>query len=134
MITQELAEQEFNRFVEAMDLDLDPSDMDAEDLAGFLKTKKRLIKAVMAGSLVFNDDGEAVYTPVNPKSKYQDPITFHERTGTSIMAMDGKKKGHDVAKMYAVMADLTRLPAVTFSGLVGVDIKVCESILLLLMD
>ncbi|MCH9712765.1 MAG: hypothetical protein K0U20_09095 [Proteobacteria bacterium] len=128
------AEVEFERFVEAMDLDVDTADMDTEDLTAFKKTKNRLIRAIQKGSLVFNEDGEAVYTPVNAKSKHTEAITFHERTGASLMAMDSKKKGHDVAKTYAVLGNMTGLHQSTFAGLVGIDVKICEAIFALLMD
>lgn len=133
-IDLETAQLEFERFIEAMDIDADTSMMDAEDLAAFNKQKGRLIRAISSGALVINDDGEAVYTPSNSKSRYKDPITFHERTGASLMAMDGKKKGHDVRRTYAVMADMCKVHENVFAGLVGVDIKVCEAIFALLMD
>lgn len=133
-VDADTAEKEFNDWAEAMDLDLDTSDMDAEDLTGFTKQKKRIVKAVMRGALVFNDNGEAVYTPQRPGSQYKEPITFRERTGASIMAMDGKKKGHDAAKMYAVLADMCKVPPKTFAGMVGEDVKVCEALFALLMD
>ena len=134
VVDKETAKVEFDRFVELMDLDLDTSDMDADDLTGFNKQKRRIITAIERGSLVINEDGEAVFTPANVKSKYNEPLTFHERTGASLMAMDGKKKGHDVAKTYAVLADMCRVNQKVFAGLVGNDVKVCEALFSLLMD
>lgn len=133
-ISKDMAELEFDRFVEQMDLELDPALMDAEDMNAFNRQKARLIRAIERGALVINDDGEAVYTPQNAKSKYKDAITFHERTGASLMAMDGAKKNHDIKKTYAVMADMCRVHPSTFAGLVGTDVKVCEAIFALLMD
>jgi len=133
-VSREVAEQEFDRFVEEMDLDLDTSSMDTEDRTQFDKQKRRILKAIMRGDLVINAEGEAVYTPANPRSKYLDPITFHERTGASMMAMDGKKKNHDVAKTYAVLADMCRVHPNVFAGLAGTDVKVCEALFALLMD
>lgn len=133
-VALEVAEAEFERFAEAMDLDLDPSKMDEEDLTAFNKQKGRILRAVQRGALVFNEDGEAVYTPYHPKSGHKEPITFHERTGASLMAMDGKKKGHDVAKTYAVLADMCKVHQNVFAGLVGPDVKTCEAIFALLMD
>lgn len=133
-IALEVAEAEFVRFAESMDLDLDVSKMDAEDLATFTKTKDRLLRAMQRGALIINDNGEAVYTPQRPGSKHKDAITFHERTGASLMAMDGKKKGHDVAKTYAILADMCQVHPSTFAGLAGQDIKVCEGLFALLMD
>ena len=132
-VALEQAEQEFDQWAEAMDLDLDTADMDAEDLTGFNKQKRRILQAVERGALIFNEKHEAVYTP-GPKSKQSDPITFHERTGASIMAMDGKKKGYDAAKMYAMMGEMCKVHPKVFAGLVGLDIKVCESLFQLLMD
>lgn len=134
VVAREVAEEEFERFGQEMDLDLDTSGMDAEDLTAFNKQRNRLVRAIERGSLVINENGEAVYTPQNPGSKHQDAITFHERTGASLMAMDGKKKGHDVAKTYAVMADMCKVHPSTFAGLKGNDVKVCEALFALLMD
>ena len=133
-VDAETANVEFERFADCMDIDVDTSDMDDEDLNAFNKVKKRLLKAIQKGSLIFNDDGEAVYTPAHSKSKYKEAITFHERTGASLMAMDGKKKGHDVKKMYAVLADMCGLHQGAFAGLVGEDVKICEALFALLMD
>lgn len=134
VVDAETALADFDRFVDAMDLDVDTADMDAEDLTAFNKQKNRITRAIQNGSLVINDGGEAVYTPCRPGSKWQEKITFHERTGASLMAMDGKKKNHDVAKTYAVMADMCRVHQSVFAGLVGTDVKVCEALFALLMD
>jgi len=134
VIDKETALKEFDRFIEDMDLDLDTADMDQEDLNAFNRQKKRIIRAIEKGSLVINENGEAVYTPANPKSKHTEAITFHERTGASLMAMDTKKKNHDVAKTYAVLADMCKVHQNVFAGLVGTDVKVCEALFALLMD
>ena len=133
-VVKEVAEQEFERFSDEMDLDLDTSQMDAEDVASFSKQKSRVIRAIMRGNLVINDAGEAVLTPANKRSKHTEALTFHERTGASLMAMDGKKKNHDVAKTYAVMADMCHVHPNVFAGLVGSDVKTCEALFALLMD
>jgi len=133
-VEREVAESEFDRFVEAMDLDLDEAAMDAEDLTAFNKQKSRLVLAVERGHLVFNETGEAIYTPFNPRSKHKEAITFHERSGASLMAMDGKKKNHEVAKTYAVLADMCKVHQSVFANLIGTDVKVCEALFALLMD
>lgn len=133
-VAQEQAEQEFDQWAEDMDLDLDVSEMDAEDLTAFSKQKRKIVKAITLGSLTFSESGEAVYTPSNKKSKCQEPITFFERTGASMMAMDGKKKGHDIGKTFAVMGEMCKVHPSTFAGLVGIDGKICEALFSLLMD
>lgn len=128
------AKVEFDRFAEDMDLDLDESMMDAEDLTAFNKQKNKILQAIQRGHLIINENGEAEYTPYRKGSKHEKAIIFHERTGASLMAMDGKKKGHEVSKTYAVMADMCRVHQNVFAGLSGPDIKVCEAIFALLMD
>lgn len=134
VVVVEVAEKDFDRFVDEMDLDLDTAEMDAEDLTAFNKQKNRILRAIVRGNLVINENGEAVFTPINKRSKHTDAITFHERTGASLMAMDGKKKNHDVAKTYAVMADMCKVHQSVFAGLVGSDVKTCEALFALLMD
>ena len=133
-IAADVAQAEFERFTDAMDIDVDTAELDAEDLTAFTKQKNRIIRAIQNGSLIINDNGEAVYTPCRPASKHTDAITFHERTGASLMAMDGKKKNHDVAKTYAVLADMCRVHPKIFAGLSGTDVKICEALFALLMD
>lgn len=133
-IALEVAEQEFERFAESMDINVDTSKLDAEDLTAFTKVKDRMLQAMQRGALTINDNGEAVYTPQRPSSKSKDAITFHERTGASLMAMDGKKKNYDVAKTYAILAEMCRVHPAVFAGLAGQDIKVCEGLFALLMD
>ena len=128
------AEQEFDRFIDCMDLDVEEAHMDAEDLTNFNKQKRRILKAITEGHLTVNENGEAVYTPQNPKSLNKDPITFHERSGASLMAMDGKKKNHDVAKTYAVMADMCKVHPKVFAGMRGIDDKIFGALFALLMD
>ena len=134
VIALEMAEMEFGKFVDAMGLDVDPTCMDEEDKSAFERQKRRIVRAIERGALVINEKGEAVYTPYHADSKHKDPLTFHERTGASLMAMDGKKRGHDVAKTYAVLADMCKVHQSVFAGLVGPDVKTCEALFALLMD
>ena len=133
-VARDVAESEFERFAEAMTIDVNTAALDAEDLAAFNKQKSRVVTAIERGHLVINENGEAVFTPSNERTKNRDPLTFHERSGASLMALDGKKKGHDVAKTYSVMADMCRCHPNTFAGMVGADIKTCEALFALLMD
>jgi hypothetical protein len=133
-ICTEVAEAEFDRWGEAMDLDFDESFMDEDEKKAFQRQKRRVVREIQLGSLVVNDKGEAVFTPRNPASGYRDPITFHERTGATLMSVDRHKKGQDAARSYAMMADMCRLSQKVFAGLVGNDVKVCEALYALLMD
>ncbi len=133
-IAKEVAEAEFEKWAEDMDLDHDTDGMDAEDLTAFNKQKNRIVRSIMQGALVFNDDGEAVFTPQHKNAKSTDPITFYESDGASLKAMDGKKKNQDMSKTFAVMAAMCKVPPVTLVNLIGPDRKVAMALYALLMD
>lgn len=126
-IVKEVAEQEFDRFAEMMDLDFDESSMDEEDLKSFQQQKRRLVLAIQSGSLVIDEKGQPVFTP--QRSDNLDPITFYEPTGASLTATDKRKKGEEMAKMFALMASATRTAPVTFSKMKMADFKVCQAII-----
>ena len=132
-VAQDVAEAEFDKFADAMDLDVSPDGMNEESLESFQGLKRQVIRAIMKGSLIFNDDGEAIYTPRHRNSKFQEPITFHERSGAHLTEMDKAKKRGAVAQTYAVMGAMTGQSASVFAGLVGPDIKTCEALYALLM-
>jgi hypothetical protein len=129
-VAAEVAELEFQKFVDGMDLDTDPTGLDADDVKSFESAKRKLIGAICKGHLSVDEKGQPVYvTQGDPNGKGAGvTITFHEQTGASLMAMDQKKKGQEVAKMYAVMADMTQTTAQTFAEMAGRDLKVCQAI------
>jgi hypothetical protein len=126
-ISVEMAEQEFERFGEAMDLDFDTSFMDEEDRKGFEGSKRRIVKAIMSGAMIINDEGCPVYTPQRAQGDVN-PITFYEPTGATYMAMDRKKKTEDMGKMMALMADYTQTSSGLFAKMKNADFKVCLAV------
>jgi hypothetical protein len=126
-VAVEQAEADFERFAEEMDLDTDPKGWDAEDTKSFEAAKKKIVGAIVRGHLVVDDKGQPVYT-LQEGAKAGSAVTFREQTGASLMAMDQRKKGHDVAKMFAVMADMTQENVQTFAEMKGRDLKVCQAI------
>jgi len=131
-ITREVAELDFTRFVEAMDIDVDTDNMTEDDKKSFNSTKDRIVKAIEKGSLVINDNGEPVYTPQRG-GEDSNPITFYEPTGASLMAMDKKGKDEDIRKLYSVMADMTKTSSGIFSKMKMSDLKVCQAITMLFL-
>lgn len=132
VVAREVAEQEFERFAEAMDLDLDISRMDADDIKNLDGAKHTLVRAIERGDLVIDEKGQPVFTPTT-KLDGISTLTFYEPTGASFMSMDGKKKGQDFAKMFTLMAEMTRQPEKTFSKLPQRDLKVCRTIVTLFL-
>jgi len=130
-VARDAAQADFDRFIEKMDLDVEPEGMDDEDLQAFKSAERVMSRAIRKGRLVVNAEGEPIYTPVMGASK--DPIIFHEPKGSTYSAMDQKKKGHDISKMFASMAEMTQTSAVTFENMHGRDLKVCQAIVTLFL-
>jgi hypothetical protein len=129
-VAREVAELDFARFLDMMDLDADMTRMDPEDTKSFEEAKHRLVRAIERGHLAIDEKGQPVYTP---QGGTQQPITFFEPTGASFIAMDSKKKDQNVAKLCAVMADMTRQNAALFAKLPARDFKVCQTIVTLFL-
>lgn len=133
VVAEEQAQEELDFFLFEMDIDSDTENMDDEDdVKGFKKAIGRLKRAIMHGYATINDSGEFVYT--TQKSAQQLIITFHERSGRDVLAMDGNKKNQDVKKMHAVMAKMCKIEQKDFALMKGSDIKTCEAAFVLLMD
>lgn len=133
-VDQETAEAEFERFVELNEIDADESAMDAEDLPFYRKQRRRMVGAIMDGSLTIDEDGCPEYTPQHRDTRNKNPVKFRPRSGASLMASDLKKQSHQVAKTYAIMGDMTQQDPKRFAGMAGRDIKICETIFGFLMD
>ena len=129
-VALEVAEAEFDRFLERMDLDGEEDQIDPEDRKAFLKTKRRFIKAVQAGHLVVDEKGQPVFTPQEGGGG---PITFFEPTGGSIMAMDSQHEKKRVHQMHAIIAHMTQQNMKRFAAMPRRDYEIVQSIALLFL-
>lgn len=119
-VATEVAESEFDRFIEAMDIDVDPAGMDDEDKKSYESARRLIVGAIRAGRVTVDAQGQPIFAPNEGQ-----PITFFEATGASLMAMDQKKKNHDVTKMFAAMADITKQPITRYAKMAKRDLKIC---------
>lgn len=126
-IAKDVAEAEFDRFCELMDLDVNTEGMSVDDKRDFTVQRDRLVAAIVKGAMVIDEEGQPVYTPQRAGADVND-ITFYEPTGASYMAMDNKKVGADMGKLYAAMADITRTSSGLFAKMKNSDLKVCMAV------
>ncbi len=131
-IAKEVAEAEFDRFADLMDLDVNTEGMSADEKRDFTVQRDRLVRVIQSGALVINGNGEPVYTPQRAEGDVN-PITFNEPTGASYLAMDRKKVGEDMGKLFSTMADVTGQSAGLFSKMKNSDLKVCIAIITLFL-
>jgi len=124
VVSREVAEQEFDRFCEAMALEFDPKKMDDEDRQGLATHRDRFVTACMRGRLSVNDAGEAVLTCSADGSD----VTFSEPSGEAMLELDRAKKGHAIQGLFLYMAKVTGRPPKFFSDMKKRDLDVCMSI------
>lgn len=124
VVAPEVAEDEFVRFCETMDLDVDVSRMDDEERDAFEDIKRLLVARICDGSLVITDSGEPEYKP----RAGGDPIRFFEPTGEVIMAGDSKRANAGVARLNAMMAAMTKQTEKRFTSMKMRDYKVCAAV------
>lgn len=122
-VAKEVAEAEFQRFCDLMDLDVDTSEMDDEDRKSLDQAKRRVCLAIQDGRLTIDDAGQPTFAP-----KEGEPIVFHEPTGETIMDTDAVKKSKDVTKMVQFMVSMTRTNMAVFRKMPQRDLRVCQSI------
>lgn len=126
-ITPEMAEMEFARFAEEMDLDVDREKMDHEDRKGFDEQKAKIVRAICAGILTINEAGEPVLSYMDKEGK-KSSLTFHEPDGAAYLALDGKAKHADQRRQFEFMAAMTGTSAGTFGTMRNRYFKICQAI------
>src|SRR4051812_44161965 len=87
-VALEVAESEFQRWADAMRIDLDPTGLDSDDLKTLDAHRRKMIKALQRGALTIDDSGQAIYAP---ETKGVSPLTFYKPTAAVLMSMDESK-------------------------------------------
>ena len=126
-VDEQTAEQEFDRFAEAMVLEVDESRMDEDEAKEFKPLKRTFIRAVQSGALVVNEDGEpelSLSKPVNDIST----VRFREPKGADYMQADKSKKTESMKKFFMIMASMTDVPVNVYTNMRKRDLKVCQAI------
>lgn len=132
IVARDVAESEFDRFCDSMDIDHDTSKMTEEDAKGFNEQKEYVVKAIMDGRLVIASDGKPEYTPSHEDSP-RNTLVFHEPNGGTYAAMDRQKSGNDVGKMLALMDAMTKSAPGTCAKLTGIDFKTSRALTVLFL-
>jgi hypothetical protein len=133
-VSLDVAIDEFERFCGAMDLDFDLTKMTAEeDRKSFEQTRDRVVRSIERGHLIINENGEPVFTPQLGDGDARSPITFHEPTGATVLAIDKAKKGQDAQKTFLMLADFTGQPVVRYAKMANRDFRVCQALMTLFL-
>lgn len=122
------AESEFFRFGEAMDLDFSAERLEEEDLKAFKETKANFIKAIQAGKLTVDDQGQPVLTCSDGST-----LTFREPKGADFMQMDKRRTQEQIGKVYTMIASICGVPVTEVGKLPNRDIKVAQTVIVLFL-
>lgn len=129
-INREFAESEFDRMIDAMDIDAPDETASDEDKNSFKSTRGVIVKAIQRGKVTINDNGEPA---VKLSGGDGGSLTFHEPTGAALKAMDGKGKNREVAQLYAAMGSMARTEPAVFVDMPQRDLKICKEIAVLFL-
>lgn len=130
-VDDESAQADYERFMESMDLDPNPVHKDEGDLQSFEDSKYEFINALKDGRLEVDANGELDFRP--QITNMTNPIHFAEPTGKVLRSMDRLKEGHGVGKGIAVLAEMTKRPAVEFDNMRQRDLRVCQAVVALFL-
>lgn len=129
-IDKETAERDFERFCEDWDIDTDVDDLDSEDKEDFKRLKKKIIKKIRQGNLVYNDDETFSYTLIKPIPNTPDGniLTISRTKGQALLAMDNYKDRQTIHKSNVILAAMIKMPVAFISKMDGIDLKILQSI------
>ncbi len=128
-INKEMAEQEFNRWCEAMDIETDVEFFQEDEEYQFTKNKRKVVKSIMLGSSVINDKGLLIFTTTR-KDTNKD-YTFEEHDGGLLVSIENIDGGN--ARMFTGCGEITSTSEHDFRSMKGSDLKTSQAIWLLLM-
>ena len=131
-MTLEVAEKEFNKFVQEWDIDGNIDAMSGEDRDAFKQQKDRIVRQILEGNATVDEHGNISYTLRHPKGELTE-LAFNVPNGAAYMAMDQYKDRQSVHKLNAFMGSMTKQPPKLFSNMDGRDIKFCMGVTLLFL-
>ena len=112
VMSQELAEEEFERFKEVNKLGNKLIVKDQNDRRDADEDRLWFVRALMEGSLTVDEAGKPTYTPV--MSENQSPLTFNRPKGRTLAVTDKMKESQKIGQMHAMLQQMTGAPTMRF--------------------
>jgi len=132
-VDKKTAEAEFNRFVEAWDIDNDVSEMTEEDRSDFENHSRKIIRAIRKGLVEINIEGDVVKYFLQKPVHETTFLEFKIPTGEAWIAMDRYKDQKSIHKFNAFVASSTKKPVQIFASLDGRDMKFAQAVAVLFL-
>lgn len=134
-VSEDIAEKDFKDWCEANEIDCDMDMMNEEEKKDFEPLKKRIVKAIMEGRCVVEDNVISYTLGTYESTKLSGKeIKINSPTGKLFLGTDGYKDTQNVHKLHGAMSALTGLD-VGFFGLMNIkDWKFFQSVLQLFLS
>ena len=121
-IDEEAATADFERFAEAWDLDTAVDRMNAEDSEDFTNHRWRIIRQIIAGRALVNEDGNIVYTLFKPFTSITE-VTITLPDTRAFTSMDKEKVGRSMGQSVQFIAEaIGQVPGIV-KTMGGIDFK-----------
>jgi len=120
-ISQEVAEEQLNAFLDYYEIELDEL---PEEINGAVK---KLLSAICKGRVEVLSNGEIKQIFKNPPGEVSE-VVYKELTGSAKLAMKGKSAEDHHGRIYALLGSLAGIDERGISKLRGVDLSVAECI------
>lgn len=110
-VSKEVAEESFEDFCFDWDIDPDIMDLNEEEKADFNGQKSKIVKAIMQGRLIYDNDAgifKYLISDNTDKSKIngKTEITLKRPIGRTLRQSDRVKEGKNVEKTYMILASM----------------------------
>lgn len=135
VVAKEVAEEAFEEWCDANGFESDEEDLSEDELLSFKINKKTIVKAIMAGRAV-TDDEKITYTISNhsPEGFAGMKLEINAPTGRFWTAMDGFKSQDTQKKIISCMSELTGKDRKFFEKIHGFDFRFLQAVVIFFMN
>lgn len=133
IVEAEVAEREFERFADIWDIDSDLAGMSLEDRSSFDAQKSRVIREIVKGVAVVDEEANVIYTLKHPKEGGSTSELTFKVTRANKAVMDQYKDRETMHKTAAYIGTLAGLPPKIIFALDPRDQKFGEAIAVLFL-
>jgi len=133
-IDRETAEMEFDDWCESWEIDSETSDMKEDEKNDFNTQKNKIVKAIMKGRLIVNDEKNIEYYFAHPElARNIQSVIIKRPNGQALMSMDKYAEKESVHKMYSIISGMTEKEVSFFGNIDGIDMKVFQAVAVLFL-
>jgi hypothetical protein len=120
---------DFARFAKAWRLDYHVETMKEEDADSFEALKRKLMNAILDGSLGVSGDGVMLtYTIQFPLENGETELEMRPPTGEALVMFDRLKDRQNIAKLNSYMASMCKTNPAIFVRMDGRDLKIFQAV------